>query len=95
MAKINKSMFVAAVAAKTDMSKADTERFLEAFIDEITSQLQAHNEVSFTGFGTFSTSDRAARMGVNPKTGEKIQIKATTVPKFKSGKSLKDAVRPS
>ncbi len=95
MAKINKSMFVAAIAAKTDMSKADTERFLEAFIDEITSQLQAHNEVAFTGFGTFSTSDRAARTGVNPKTGEKIQIAATTVPKFKAGKSLKEAVRSS
>ncbi len=95
MAKINKSMFVEAVASKTDMSKKDTERFLEAFIDEVTSQLQARNEVAFTGFGTFSTSDRAARMGVNPKTGEKIQIKATTVPKFKSGKGLKDAVRPS
>jgi DNA-binding protein HU-beta len=93
MAKVNKSMFVEAVASKTDMTKADTERFLEAFIDEVTTQLQARNEVAFTGFGTFSTSDRAARMGVNPKTGEKIQIAATTVPKFKAGKSLKDAVK--
>ncbi|MEN8252074.1 MAG: HU family DNA-binding protein [Patescibacteria group bacterium] len=93
MAKVNKSMFVDAVASKTDMSKADTERFLEAFIDEVTSQLQARNEVAFTGFGTFSTSDRKARQGVNPKTGEKIQIAATTVPKFKSGKGLKDAVK--
>ncbi|XLQ20761.1 MAG: HU family DNA-binding protein [Candidatus Moraniibacteriota bacterium] len=90
---MNKSTFVAAVAAKTDMSKADTERFLEAFIDEVTSQLQARNEVAFTGFGTFSTSDRKARQGVNPKTGEKIQIAATTVPKFKAGKGLKDAVK--
>ena len=95
MAKVNKSMFVASIAAKTDMSKADTERFVEAFLDEVTSQLQARNEVAFTGFGTFSTSDRAARMGVNPKTGEKIQIKATTVPKFKSGKGLKDAIKAS
>ena len=93
MAKVNKSMFVEAVASKTDMTKADTERFLEAFIDEVTTQLQGRNEVAFTGFGTFSTSDRAARMGVNPKTGEKIQIAATTVPKFKAGKSLKDAVK--
>lgn len=86
-------MFVEAVASKTDMTKADTERFLEAFLDEITTQLQGRNVVAFTGFGTFSTSDRAARMGVNPKTGEKIQIAATTVPKFKAGKSLKDAVK--
>lgn len=93
MAKVNKSMFVEAVASKTDMTKADTERFLEAFLDEVTTQLQGRNEVAFTGFGTFSTSDRAARMGVNPKTGERIQIAATTVPKFKAGKSLKDAVK--
>jgi DNA-binding protein HU-beta len=93
MAKVNKGMFVDAVAAKTDMSKRDVELVLEACIDEITAQLQARNEVAFTGFGTFSTSDRAARQGVNPKTGEKIQIAATTVPKFKSGKALKDAVK--
>jgi len=93
MAKVNKSMFVEAVASKLDVSKAEVERFLEAAIDEITAQLQARNEVAFTGFGTFSTSDRAARQGVNPKTGEKIQIAATTVPKFKAGKSLKDAVK--
>jgi DNA-binding protein HU-beta len=93
MAKVNKSMFVEAIASKTDMTKADTERFLEACIDEITSQLQARNEVAFTGFGTFSTSDRKARQGVNPKTGERIQIAATTVPKFKAGKGLKDAVK--
>ena len=93
MAKVNKSMFVEAVASKLDVSKAEVERFLEAAIDEITAQLQARNEVAFTGFGTFSTSDRAARQGVNPKTGEKIQIAATTVPKFKAGKALKDAVK--
>jgi DNA-binding protein HU-beta len=93
MAKINKGMLVEALASKTDMTKADTERFLEAFVDEVTTQLQARNEVALTGFGTFSTSDRAARQGVNPKTGEKIQIAATTVPKFKAGKSLKDAVK--
>ena len=93
MAKINKGMFVDAIAAKTDMSKKDTERVIDAVIEEITAQLQARNEVAFTGFGTFSTSDRAARQGVNPKTGEKIQIAATTVPKFKAGKSLKEAVK--
>ncbi len=93
MAKVNKAMLVESLAAKTDMSKADTERFLEAFVDEVTAQLQARNEVALTGFGTFSTSDRAARQGVNPKTGERIQIAATTVPKFKAGKALKDAVK--
>lgn len=93
MAKINKGMFVDAIVAKTDMSKKDTERVIDAVIEEITTQLQSRNEVAFTGFGTFSTSDRAARQGVNPKTGEKIQIAATTVPKFKAGKSLKEAIK--
>lgn len=93
MAKVNKGMLIDALASKTDMSKRDVERLLEAFMDEVTSQLQARNEVALTGFGTFSTSDRAARQGVNPKTGEKLQIAATTVPKFKSGKALKDAVK--
>jgi DNA-binding protein HU-beta len=93
MTKVNKGMLVDALASKTDMSKRDVERFLEAFVDEVTAQLQARNEVAITGFGTFATSDRAARQGVNPKTGEKIQIAATTVPKFKSGKALKDAIK--
>ena len=93
MTKVNKGMLVDAVATKTDMSKRDVERVIEAVIDEITTQLQAKQEVSLTGFGTFATSNRAARQGVNPKTGEKIQIAATVVPKFKAGKALKDAVK--
>jgi DNA-binding protein HU-beta len=93
MAKINKGTLVASLAAKTDLSKKDVEMVVDALIEEITSQLQSRNQVAFTGFGTFSTSDRAARQGVNPKTGEKIQIAATTVPKFKAGKSLKEAVK--
>lgn len=84
---------VASIAAKQDMSKRDVEAVVDAVIEEITTQLQGRNEVAFTGFGTFKTSDRAARQGVNPKTGEKIQIAATTVPKFKAGKALKDAVK--
>jgi DNA-binding protein HU-beta len=62
-------------------------------LDAITSALSKGQKVTITGFGTFSVSKRAARMGVNPRTGEKIKIKATTVPKFKAGKSLKDAVK--
>ncbi len=93
MAKVNKGMLVDALASKTDLSKRDVERVLEALVDEVTSQLQGGNEVALTGFGTFAVSNRAARQGVNPKTGEKIQIAATTVPKFKAGKALKDAVK--
>lgn len=91
--KINKGMLVETLAGKLDMSKRDVERVVEAVIDEITAQLQRGNEVALTGFGLFSVSKRAARQGVNPKTGEKIQIAATTVPKFKAGKALKDAVK--
>ena len=74
------------------MTKADTERFLEAFLDEVTSQLQARNEVAFTGFGTFSISERAERKGRNPQTGKEIQINAKNVAKFKAGKALGDVV---
>lgn len=91
--KVNKSQLVEALSTKTDMPKASTERFLDALVEEITSQLQSGNDVALTGFGTFKTSDRKAREGVNPKTGEKIQIPAMTVPKFSAGKALKEAVR--
>jgi len=66
---------------------------LEAILDVITDTLQKGDQVAFTGFGTFSVSRRAAREGINPATGEKIQIQAVNVPKFKAGKGLKDAVR--
>lgn len=93
MAKITKTGLVDALAARLDMSKRDVESVVDGFVAEVTQQLQGGHEVTLTGFGTFKTSDRAARQGVNPKTGEKIQIAATTVPKFKAGKALKDAVK--
>lgn len=93
MARITKADIIATIAEKTDTQKVITTRVVDAFIEEVTAQLAQKNEVAFTGFGTFSTSDRAARQGVNPATGEKIQIAATTVPKFKAGKALKDAVK--
>ncbi len=90
---MNKQAVISAVADKTGLSKKDAEAAVTAMIDVITDTLQGGGTVSFTGFGTFSTSKRKARQGVNPATGEKIQIAATTVPKFKAGKSLKDAVK--
>lgn len=66
---------------------------VDALFDAITKELANGEEVAIAGFGTFKVSKRAARNGVNPKTGEKIQIAATTVPKFKAGKALKDAVK--
>ncbi len=93
MSKITKSGLVDALAERLDMTKREVESVVDGYVAEITSQLQSGNEVTLTGFGTFKVSDRAARQGVNPKTGEKIQIAATKVPKFKAGKALKDAVK--
>lgn len=66
---------------------------VDLFFDTITKSLKKGDDVAITGFGTFKVAKRAARMGINPKTGEKIKIPAATVPKFKAGKALKDAVK--
>jgi nucleoid DNA-binding protein len=75
------------------MSKAGAEAVLNAFVSSVSGALSQGERVTLTGFGTFSVSNRAARMGRNPKTGEAIQIKAAKVPKFKAGAGLKEAVR--
>ena len=74
-------------------SKKEASDAVNAVLDTITKELSIGGEVVLTGFGKFSVSKRAARMGVNPRTGEKLKIAATTVPKFKAGKALKDAVK--
>ena len=81
------------VAAKVGVSKKQAEDAVRAFTDIVTDTLSKGDVVTLTGFGTFQISARAARQGVNPRTGEKIQIAAMKVPKFKAGKALKDAVR--
>jgi len=90
---MNKKDVIDAVASKTGLSKKDADNAINAVLDVVTETLQKRGVVAFTGFGTFSTSDRAARAGVNPLTKAKIQIAATTVPKFKAGKTLKEAVK--
>ena len=90
---MNKAEFIDAVAAKTGLSKKDTKAALEASLETITEALAKNETVSFIGFGTFSTSERAARTARVPGTGAEIQVPATTVAKFKVGKSLKDAVK--
>ncbi len=90
---MTKQEFVDAVADKAGMSKRDAGAAVEAVLETITSTLRRGDSVTFTGFGKFSTSARAARMGVNPRTGAKVMIPATTVPKFSSGSSLKSAVK--
>lgn len=90
---MNKSELVAAMAEKTEMSKKDTMTALDALLEVVSEQLGAGNEVALTGFGTFKTRVQAARTGRNPQTGETIQIAEKTVPVFKAGKTLKDAVK--
>lgn len=92
MSKWSKQDVVDTVAASTNMTKADVNRVIDGIFDSITSKLASGGQVTFVGFGTFSTSDRAARQGRNPQTGETINIPASTAPKFKPGKALKDAV---
>ena len=79
--------------AKSCCSKKEAGDCVNAMLDAITSALVKGQKLTLTGFGTFSVSKRAARDGVNPRTGEKIRISARKVPKFKAGKSLKDAVK--
>ena len=74
-------------------TKKQAQDAVNAVFDTITKELGGGGEVAITGFGTFRVRKRAARMGVNPQTGEKIQIAAATVPRFTAGKALKDAVR--
>jgi DNA-binding protein HU-beta len=94
MAKnVNKDALVSTISEKTELSKKDIELVLDTMLDEITKSLQAGDKVTFTGFGTFRVSARAARVGINPQTKEKIQIPAMTVPKFTAGKALKEAVK--
>jgi DNA-binding protein HU-beta len=89
---MNKSELIDVVAGSADLTKADAARAIDATMVAITETLADGGSVSLIGFGTFSVSDRAARTGRNPRTGETIQIKAAKLPKFKAGKALKDAV---
>ena len=89
---MNKTEFIAAVAEKAEISKKDSEKALKAFVDVVAEQLKAGDKVQLVGFGTFEVSERAAREGRNPQTGETVTIAACKAPKFKAGKALKDAI---
>jgi DNA-binding protein HU-beta len=90
---MTKQEFVDKVADASQLSKREADKAVNAFLDSITETLRNGGEVSFTGFGKFSTSNRAARQGVNPRTGERVQIAASRVPKFSAGSQLKSAVK--
>lgn len=89
---MNKNDLVAHVSAQAGLSKADAAKAADAIFDGITAALKKGDEVRLVGFGTFAVTARAASEGRNPRTGQKIKIKASKQPKFKAGKGLKDAV---
>ena len=89
---MNKTELVAAIAEQTELSKKDAEKALKAFTDIVADELKKGEKVQLVGFGTFEVSERAAREGRNPQTGETMKIEASKAPKFKAGKALKDLV---
>ena len=89
---MNRTELVAAMAEKTQLSKKDAEAALKAFVDVVSEEMKKGEKVQLVGFGTFEVSERAAREGRNPQTGETMTIAASKTPKFKAGKALKDMV---
>lgn len=90
---MNKMELVEAIASKSGLTKKDAETAVKTFEEVVTTTLKKAEKVTLTGFGTFEARKMKARNGVNPQTGAKITIAATTVPKFKAGKSFKDAIK--
>ena len=91
---MNKSELVDAIAADSGLTRADAGRALDSYVGTVNKTLKKGDEVAITGFGKFSVVKRAARVGVNPRTGEKVKIKASKAPKFTAGASLKQSVSP-
>ena len=89
---MNRAEFVTEASERAELSKKDTERALKAFTDVIGAELKKSGKVQLVGFGTFEVSERTAREGRNPQTGEKMVIEASKMPKFKAGKALKDFI---
>jgi DNA-binding protein HU-beta len=89
---MNKTQLLDAVAADSGLSKTDTAKALDSLVGTVTKSLKKGDEVVITGFGKFSVIKRAARQGVNPRTGERVRIKASKAPKFTAGAGLKQAV---
>ena len=90
---MNKTDLVNAVAEKTELSKKDAGKAVDAVFETVMDSLSKGEKVQIIGFGNFEVRDRAARKGRNPQTGEEIEIPASKVPAFKAGKALRDAVR--
>ena len=89
---MNKTELIAAMAEQASLTKKDAEKALAAFTDVVAEELKKGGKIQLVGFGTFEVSERAAREGRNPQTGETMKIAASKAPKFKPGKALKDIV---
>jgi DNA-binding protein HU-beta len=91
---VTKKEFVDKIASKTELSRRDAEKAVDAFLDTVTESLKGGQDITFTGFGKFSTQHRKERQGVNPRNpAQKVTIPAARVPRFSAGSSLKQAVR--
>jgi DNA-binding protein HU-beta len=89
---MNKNDLITQVAKESKLTKTDANKAIDVFIETITKTLKKGDDIRLTGFGTFTTANRAATEGRNPRTGQKIKIAATRLPKFRAGKLLKEAV---
>ncbi|HST56331.1 MAG TPA: HU family DNA-binding protein [Solirubrobacteraceae bacterium] len=89
---MNKTQLVEAIAADSGLTKADSARAIESLVGTVSKTLKKGDDIVITGFGKFSVVKRAARQGVNPRTGERVKIKASKAPKFTAGAGLKQAV---
>ncbi len=87
---MNKTELVAAIADKAEISRKDAEKVIAAFTETVACELKKGGKVQLVGFGTFEVSERAAREGRNPQSGEPMQIAASKAPRFKAGKAFKD-----
>ncbi|WP_180558381.1 HU family DNA-binding protein [Arsenophonus endosymbiont of Apis mellifera] len=90
---MNKTELISKVAAKSGLSRKDSEKAVNAFTEAVTESLKSGNDVQLIGFGSFQVKQRAARDGKNPKTGKPLKIAAANVPSFKAGQRLKEAVK--
>jgi DNA-binding protein HU-beta len=90
---VTKSEFVDQVASTAGLQKSDAGKAVDAVLEVIEETLKRGGEVNFTGFGKFTVAERGARQGVNPQTGERIQISASRVPRFSAGSALKKSIK--
>ena len=90
---MNKTELIKAIADKAGLKVTETERLVNAFIDTVSGSLKKKQKVTLVGFGTFAVAHRKQKTGINPKTGQKISIRAKDVPVFRAGKALKDKIR--